>query len=69
MTAIEALLWLASVWSTFLAYVLVDGPDLCARAARHMRQKHLPHWARLGHIPPADDPAPPHGRHRATSSH
>jgi hypothetical protein len=68
-TAVEWLLWLASVWSTFLVYVLIDGPDLCARLAHHMRQQHLPHWARHGHLPPADDPVPPHGRDRASRSH
>ncbi len=67
MNAIEWLLWLASAWSAFLVYVLVDGPDLVTRAANHLRQQQLPHWARHGHVPPDDDPVP-HGRHRAATA-
>lgn len=64
MTGIEWLLTGASVWAVFLAFVAVDVPGLVFRAAGHLRQQHLPHWARHGHAPPPENP-PPHGRHRA----
>jgi len=61
----EVLLWAATVWAVFLAFVIVDVPALLGRAATHMRGQHLPHWARHGHAPPVDNPDPQHGRHRA----
>lgn len=63
MSAVEWLLAIASGWAVFLAFAMVDVPGLVFRAAGHLRQQHLPHWARHGHAPPAGDPDPPHGRH------
>jgi hypothetical protein len=60
-TGTEWLLWVGSLWSAWLAFVATDVPGLCARAANLLRQQHLPHWARHGHTPPADDTH--HGRH------
>lgn len=66
MTFLEGLVWAATVWAVYLAFVIVDVPTLVWRAAGHLRQHHLPHWARHGHAPPTDDEdAPHHGRHRA----
>jgi hypothetical protein len=65
MSPLEVLLWAATVWAVFLAFVIVDVPDLVSRGAERLRQHHLPHWARHGHAPPAD--APPHGRHAKTT--
>lgn len=61
MSFLEGLVWAATAWAVFLAFVFVDLPDLLGRAANHLRQHHTPHWARHGHAPPADE----HGRHRA----
>lgn len=64
MSVTEALLWVATVWAVFLAFVIVDVPDLLGRAVGHLRQQHLPHWARHGHVPPAEAAVvPAHGRH------
>jgi hypothetical protein len=63
MSVVEVLLWAATVWAVFLAFAIVDVPTLVGRAADHMRQQHLPHWARNGHVPPDDAPAQYHGRH------
>lgn len=63
MTAVAWLLWLASLWALFLAFVVIDVPTLTARAADRMRQQQLPHWARHGHTPPPDGTTPKHGRH------
>lgn len=65
MSVTEVLLWAATVWAVFLAFAIVDVPTLVGRAANHMRRQHRPHWARLGHVPPDDDPVPQHRRHRA----
>lgn len=62
-SATEWLLWLASVWTLFLAFVVIDVPALTARAADRLRRQHIPHWARHGHKPPPDDTTPTHGRH------
>lgn len=66
MSVTEALLWVATVWAVFLAFVIVDVPDLLGRAAGHLRQQHLPHWARHGHAPP-EHLVPPPGRHARRS--
>ncbi|MFR0351828.1 hypothetical protein [Streptomyces sediminimaris] len=58
------LLWVACVWAVFMAYAASNLPDLLARAATHLRQQHLPHWARHGHPPPDDRH---HGRHAKTT--
>ncbi|MFS8200515.1 hypothetical protein ACLVWQ_17735 (plasmid) [Streptomyces sp. CWNU-52B] len=63
MTGIEWLLWAATVWAAWLAFVVTDVPALVARAADRLRQQHTPHWARHGHTPPDDHPAPQHHRH------
>lgn len=42
MTALEWLLWAATVWSVFLAYAAVDIPALCARAG-HLLADHIRH--------------------------
>lgn len=68
MSFLEGLLWAAIVWALFLAFAAIDVPTLVGRAANHLRQQHIPHWARHGHAPPADDPpAPHHGRHAKTT--
>lgn len=64
MSVVEGLLWAASVWSAWLAFVAIDVPILLSRAANRLRQHHTPHWARHGHAPPPDQ-EPDHGRHRA----
>lgn len=66
MSVTEGLLWAATVWTIFFAFAAIDVPTLVGRAANHLRQQHMPHWARHGHVPPDDDdPAEHHGRHRA----
>lgn len=65
MSVTEWLLWAATVWAAFLAFVFVDAPILLGRAAGRLRQHNLPHWARHGHTPPDDDT--PHARHAKTS--
>lgn len=66
MSIVEGLLWAATVWSVFFLFCLFDVPTLLGRAANQLRQQHTPHWARHGHVPPADDPDPQHGRHAKT---
>lgn len=56
--ATEWLVWGATVWAVLLAFAVVDLPCLLGRAAGHLRQQHIPHWARLGHVPPADTTTP-----------
>lgn len=63
MSGVAWLLWIASVWAAFLVFVATDMPTLLSRAANHLRQQHLPHWARHGHAQPDDKPAPQHHRH------
>ncbi|MFE6482429.1 hypothetical protein ACFVGN_05740 [Streptomyces sp. NPDC057757] len=68
MSAVENLLWLAVAWAVFFAFAAVDLPALLGRAANHFRRQRPPHWARHGHVPPADDPPPHHGRHARNSA-
>jgi hypothetical protein len=53
-SAVEWLVWLASVWAVLLAFAAIDAPTLLGRAADHLRQQNTPHWARHGHVPPTD---------------
>jgi len=62
-TALDWLLWGASVWAAFFLFVLLDVPILLGRAVNRLRQQHTPHWARYGHAPPLDDTTPEHDRH------
>ena len=36
MTGLDWILWAASIWSAWLLFILVDAPDLVARAAHHI---------------------------------
>ncbi|MFJ2259515.1 hypothetical protein ACIOKD_14435 [Streptomyces sp. NPDC087844] len=62
MSVTEWLLWMACCWAVFLGYAASNLPILLGRMTAHLRQQHLPHWARHGHTPPSDE-APHHGRH------
>lgn len=39
MSAVEWLLWAATVWAVFLAYAAVDAPTLCGRAAHRLADR------------------------------
>jgi hypothetical protein len=56
-SAVEWLVWGSTVWAVFFAFAVVDLPALLGRAAGHLRQQHIPHWARHGHAPPPDENA------------
>jgi hypothetical protein len=56
-SAVEWLVWGSTVWAVFFAFAVVDLPALLGRAAGHLRQQHIPHWARHGHAPPPGENA------------
>ncbi|MFH9823072.1 hypothetical protein [Streptomyces bobili] len=39
MTAVEWVLWAATACAVFLAYVAIDAPTLCARAAHRLADR------------------------------
>lgn len=59
MAAVEWLIWGALVCLVFWAYQAVDLARYWHRpTSRKPAPRHIPHWARHGHLPPTK-----HGRH------